>query len=100
MGVEFYLVNHSNKTIFDLGKWFTAKILDNERTGALSSDLHNIIKETFKDDSEYAQRVEDKIRKFSKDGKLEIVDDTGDYPWELEKDGYRIIGSRYENCTS
>ena len=98
MSTDYYLVNHSNKTLFELGSYFPREIVSGKK---LSNNLHDLLQERFEnfdiiDPVQYAQEVEDKIVAFSRGGELEVVDDSDSDVHELRVDKkYNVIASRF-----
>jgi len=119
MGVEYTLANHKDKTAYELGKGSWYALCGNpKRTGdecLLYEDTiydmilreiwdYNISNpgpgETADTWREYAKKISKEIYKFVNDAdptEISLCNDSDDSNYELRKENYRWVGSRYES---
>ena len=102
MGLEFYLCNHQNATLFNLGKGSWGSIFDGTQVFDTPEALESVLKELFWTNTgmaSYCLAMAQAITKFTKDVPaqyLELIHDAGDDPVYAVHLRYKCVGSRYD----
>ena len=102
MGIEFFLVNHQDKTIFELGKHFYNGFHEPDWVKDIPKTVQDSVPPYREGDwVDYTQDLTKRITKFCNDthqDQLALTNDCDDSFWEYftEPNWYTPTGSRYE----
>lgn len=119
MGIEYTLANHKDKTAFELGKGSWYALCDENRKGdaclLYKDSIYDVlINEVFEyqithpeaseldvnEWKQYSKEIADKIFNFvngADPSQISLCNDCDDSDFYLREQGYRWIGTRYEN---
>jgi len=101
MGLEYYLCNHQNATLFELGKGSWYAILDGGHVYDTPEALKSVLKNYWKvpDLDNYCLAMARALLNFTKGVPsqfLELINDAGDDHVAAMSLRYKCVGSRYE----